>query len=338
MKFYFKRPFFVCNLRKICYNRDMKLNYVNSQKPNAKPPLFGQPTKGKGAGLAFSLSSMMGALMLFVIMLVLAIFGLMKEGYQNTQWYLYLCYILPPVASALIAWYYLRYTKTPVKEAATKQKCHYTYFLLALTLQIGLLSLSELNTLFVGALEKLGYVADNVVLPSMDGFGFVGVFFVVAIMAPIAEEILFRGVILDGLKSGFSTLICALVCGALFSLYHQNPVQTAYQFCCGFAYALLALRAGSVLPTILAHFLNNAFILILNKCGVTAFPISVFIPLMIVSGLCLVTTLVYLFFFDKKQAEGNDREERKKERKNFFVFASVGIAVCAITWITGLFL
>ena len=83
---------------------------------------------------------------------------------------------------------------------------------------------------------------------------------------------------------------------------------------------------------------DNAFILILNKCGVTAFPISVFIPLMIVSGLCLVTTLVYLFFFDKKQAEGNDREERKKERKNFFVFASVGIAVCAITWITGLFL
>lgn len=315
----------------------MSRNFVNSQKPNTRQPLFGEPTKGKGAGISFSLASMMGAVLLFIVMLVLALFGLMKDGYQNTQWYLYLCYILPPVASILIAWYYLRYTKTPVKTAVVKQKCHYKYLLLAVALQFGLLSLSELNGLFVGFLEKFGYVADDVVLPSVDGFGFVGVFFVVGMLAPVAEEILFRGVILDGLKAGFSLIVSALLCGLVFSLYHQNPVQTAYQFCCGFAYALLALRAGSILPTVLAHFLNNAFILILHKCGIGSFPKAVFIPLMIVSGLCLVATLVYLLFFDKKQGAETDKDAQKKERKNFFIFASVGLAVCLITWITGLF-
>ena len=316
----------------------MKGNYVNTRKPNTIPPLFGQPTKGKGAGLAFSLSSMLGTLLLFVIMLVLAIFGVTKEGFEGTQWYLYLCYILPPIASGLIVWYYLRYTKTPVKQAVTEQKCPLKYFLLAVALQFGLLSLGELNGLFVSFLERFGYVADAVVLPSVEGFGFVGVFFVVAIMAPIAEELLFRGVVLDGLRSGFSTISTALVCGSLFSLYHQNPVQTAYQFCCGFCYALLALRAGSVLPTVLAHFLNNAYILILYKCGVQSIPAPVLIPMIIVSGLCLIATLVYLFVFDKKQAEEKDKEEKKKERKNFFLFASVGLAVCAITWITNLFM
>ncbi len=315
----------------------MENNFVNKQPTNTRPPLFGNPTKAKGAGLAFSLASTLGTLLLFIVMLVLAVFGLMKEGYQNTQWYLYLCYIIPPVASLMIASYYLRYTKTPVKGAVKAQKCHYKYFILAIALQIGLLSLSELNGLFVTFLHKLGFQTTDVTLPSIAGVGFIGVFFVVGIMAPVAEEILFRGVLLDGLKSGFSTLVAALVCGALFSLYHQNPVQTAYQFSCGAAYALLAVRAGSVLPTVLAHFLNNAYILILYKCGVQAIPYGVFVPMMIVSSLCLAGTLVYLFVFDKKEKTLDCGVEKKGEKKSFFLFASVGLAVCALTWIAGLF-
>lgn len=334
---FFLPSVFVCNLEKICYNRRMENNFVNQQPANTKPPLFGTPTKAKGAGIAFSLSSMLGALLLFIVMLVMAIFGMMKEGYETTQWYLYFCYILPPVSSVLIVGYYLRYIKKPVKTAVKEQKCHYKYFLLAIALQIGLLSLSELNGIFVTFLKKFGYKGADVVLPSVDGFGFVGVFFVIGIMAPVAEEILFRGVVLDGLKSGFSTLVAALVCGALFSLYHQNPVQTAYQFCCGVAYALLAVRAGSVLPTILAHFLNNAYILILYKCGVQAIPYAVLLPLMIVSAICLVATVTYLIFFDKKKQSTLELAPQKGEKKNFFIFASVGLFVCTITWISGLF-
>lgn len=314
----------------------MREQYQNNSKQNT-PPLFGAPTKAKGAGIAFSLSSMLATVLLFIVILVLGIFGPTKEGYQHNDWYIYLCYILPQAASALIVVFYLRYTQTPIRQAVRKQKCHYKYLLLGVALQFGLLSLSELNGLFVTFLERFGYKASNVVLPSTDGFGFIGVFFVVAITAPIAEELLFRGVILDGLQSGFSTLASAVICGAVFSLYHQNPVQTAYQFCCGVAYGVLAVRAGGVLPTTLAHFLNNAFILVLNQCGVSAFPKAVFIPLMIVSGLCLIATLVYLLFFDKKQEQNGDKTERKTEKKRFFAFASVGLAICAITWIAGLF-
>ena len=316
----------------------MKGIFNNAEKQKNNAPLLGQPTRAKGAGFAFSLSSVLGTALLFVAMIILGIFGLAKEGYNKTDWYVYLCYILPQVASVLITVFYLRYTKTPVKWAVKQQKCHYKYFLLAFALQFDLLSLSELNGWFISFLEKFGYTAGEVALPSVEGFGFVGVFFIIAITAPIVEEILFRGVVLDGLKSGFSPLASALVCGAMFSLYHQTPVQTAYQFCCGFAYALLAIRAGSVLPTILAHFLNNALILILYKLGINGYPMYVFIPLMIVSGLCLLATLVYLLFFEKKKQEDGDKAEQKREKKAFFLCASVGIAFCAITWILGLFM
>ncbi len=315
----------------------MENNFVNKQANNKKPPLFGTPTRGKGAGLSFTLATTLGTILLFILMIVMAIFGLMQTGYENTQWYLYFCYIVPPVSSVLIVGCYLRYNKTPIRQAVQAQKCHYKYFILAIVLQIGLLCLSELNGLFVEFLQKFGYKGGDVVLPSIEGFGFVGVFLVVGIMAPVAEEMLFRGVVLDGLKSGFSTLAAVFVCGALFSLYHQNPVQTAYQFCCGVAYALLAIKAGSVLPTIVAHFLNNAYILILYKCNVQALPFGVYLPLMIVSSLCLVGTLAYLFVFDKKPKMEREETEKKSERKNFFIFASVGIFVCVLTWITSLF-
>ncbi len=318
----------------------MKETSNNAQNKNVKQPLFGVRTRAKGAGIAFSLSAFLPSVVLIVALAVMGIFNLLKEGYTEKDWYIYISYLLPQISAVLIVTFYLKYTKTSVKTAACAQKCRLKYLLLAVALQFGLLSLSELNGLFISLLEKIGYTPDDVILPSVDGFGFVGVFVVVAVLAPITEEILFRGVILDGLQSGFSALVSVVLCGALFSLYHQNPVQTAYQFCCGLAYALLAVRAGSVLPTILAHFLNNAYILILHKCGVVAFSTAVVIPLAISSGLCLMATVIYLFIFDKKQPTTGETMEKtvdKKERKRFFLFALLGIVLCAITWITGLF-
>jgi membrane protease YdiL (CAAX protease family) len=102
----------------------------------------------------------------------------------------------------------------------------------------------------------------------MDGFGFVGVLFVIAVFPAVMEETVFRGLILKGLRQS-KEIYAVLLCGALFALYHQKPEQTVYQFCCGAAFALVALRSGSVLPTVVAHFINNAWILIMTKFSLT---------------------------------------------------------------------
>ena len=165
----------------------------------------------------------------------------------------------------------------------------------------------------------------------MDGFGFVGVLFVVALLPAVFEEILFRGVLLQGLES-FGKAGSVLLCGALFALYHQNPAQTVYQFCCGAAFALVALKSGSVLPTVLSHFLNNAAILILTKAGVTEYSPPVFIVIMTVSAVCLLLSLGYLLFMDKQEKTPMEKERAKVERKQFLLCALIGIAVCALSW------
>ena len=47
----------------------------------------------------------------------------------------------------------------------------------------------------------------------------------------LLEELFFRGILLRGMKK-FGTVAAVFYGAALFSLYHQSPAQTAYQFIC----------------------------------------------------------------------------------------------------------
>ncbi len=307
-------------------------NHRNEKQRSALASFMGEPTPAKASGLTFTLASAALIVLSFVFMIAISIGGLGQESVQTKDWYLYASYLLSPLAFALVAWGVLRWTKTPVREEIKSQKCHPKYFLIAILLQTGLLCLSELNALFLDFLSRFGYDDTPILLPSMDGFGFIGVLIVVAVLPALFEEIIFRGLLLKGMRA-FGTAGAVLLSGALFALYHQNPAQTLYQFCCGAAFALVAVRAGSILPTVLSHFLNNALILTLTKFGITDFPNPALIIIVCVSAACLVGSLLWLLFFEKKNLAGGG-EEKREERKRFWGAAAVGIVICVLTWLS----
>ena len=300
--------------------------------------LFGEPTPAKASGLAFSVATLLPTVLSFFFLLILAVLGLGDtEDYQTADWFLYANYLLPQISFALVTLAYLRYRQTSVGVAVKKQACKPVYFLVAIILQIGLFGLSELNSLFIGWLQGFGYEDGGILLPSVDGLGFWGVLLVVGVLAATLEEIVFRGVVLDGLKKNFSLPVAVVICGGMFAIYHQNPAQTLYQFCCGAAFALVALRSGSVLPTAIAHFINNAVILILYKMGVTELATPVVVAVVCVSIVCLIGALGYLIFLDKNEPIRTERQKQVGERKKFFLFSAVGIVVCVLTWLFVLF-
>lgn len=299
----------------------------NEEKKNIQ--LLGEPTQASASGIAFSLASVLP-----IVLSVIFVIAVGTGGYAQTDWYLYVSYLLPQLGFAITAIWFLFYTKTPIKNVVKSQKCSPRYFVIALLLQVGLFFLSELNALFLSFLGNFGYEDVGITLPSMEGFGFVGVLLVVAVAPAIFEEIMFRGILLSGLKS-FGKVGSILLCGALFALYHQNPAQTLYQFCCGVAFALVVLRSGSVLPTVLSHFFNNALILMLTKFGVESFAGSLFALILIASPICLIASLIWLFSFDKKEEDEKEQAVAidKTERKRFFIYASVGLAICVLMWV-----
>ena len=301
--------------------------------------LLDKPTRENSSGLAFSFAAMFMFGLSLIISLILTFSGFNPVTDSNKDWYLYISYAIAPVALFLGSFWYFHRTKKSVLSMIKVQKCHWKYYFIALALQIGLFSVSYVNTLFAELLEGWGYKTPDVNTPSLDGFGIVGVLFVVAVLPAVFEEFFFRGVMLDGAYA-YGTAGAALLCGGLFAVYHQNPVQTIYQFCWGAAFALMAIRAGSVLPTMVAHFVNNATIIILQKClpqnTELDIPLPVFIPIIILSALCLLGTLTYLIFMDKNKLPSGDNEltleEKKSKRAVFILGAMIGVLICFVNW------
>ncbi|MBE7077322.1 MAG: CPBP family intramembrane metalloprotease [Clostridiales bacterium] len=292
--------------------------------------LLGEPTAAKASGLTYSLAAVGSVVLAFFFMMMLAVAGVTVEEGREPDWYLYCSFLMTPLVFGIVAALSMGWTKTSWKTETKRQKCKVRYFFIAIALQVGLLSLSELNTLFLEFLARFGYQDTPIRLPSMDGFGFVGVMLAVALLPAVFEEIIFRGFLLKGMDC-FGTVGAVLLCGGLFALYHQNPAQTVYQFCCGAAFALVAIRSGSILPTVVSHFINNALIITLTKLGLETFTKPVFITVLCISVICLVGSLAWLIFFEKRTLDETSKD-KKSGRKNLFKFAALGIALCSLTW------
>ena len=306
-------------------NKKVETGFFNS--------LLNNPTVPKTSGFAFFSGSVL-PIGLMIPLVVFSVFGLLKEGYNQENWYRYFAYCATPVAFAVVTAMYFRISKQSVKKAILAQKCKLKYFLWAIVMQIGLWSLSVLNELFLIFLSNFGYQDPGIQLPSTAGFGIVGVLFCVAVLPAVFEEIFFRGIVLKGLK-GFSFAGQVLLCGGLFAVYHQNPAQTIYQFCCGVAFALVALRANSILPSVLSHFLNNAAIILLNHFGVVLGIGSIgYNVILAVAIPCLILSIGYLLFFDKQEKKEDANVDAKADRKDFFVYAAFGIAFHVISWLS----
>lgn len=312
---------------------------------NPKKSLLDQPRKVV-SGIVFSGVIVGMVLISLVFSITLGLISSLSDtpvgDLQKTDVYKYFSYLLYQlVYIGVILAFALIYKSRPRDFGYRKVKAR--YFIIAIVLAFGLLfSLNWVNGWFVAFLEVLGYkppymdypgltereYALQYQLPSLAGAGFFGVLLVVAVLPAFCEETIFRGIMLDGIKD-IGTVAACLLGGLLFSIFHQNPTQTVYQFICGVAFTLLAIRADSIWPAVLIHFVNNAVIIFDYKFDfLSKISAGGSIAIYVVSAVCLVVSLVYLIFFDKKT-------NRKKEGaiKPFIYPALVGIILCVIMWI-----
>jgi membrane protease YdiL (CAAX protease family) len=92
----------------------------------------------------------------------------------------------------------------------------------------------------------------------------------IVVLAPVAEELFFRGFFFAGLRSSWGLWPSALLSGAVFGLVHAPTGPTAAIPLAGLGVGLAWLynRTGSVWPCILAHMLNNglAITVVVTRC------------------------------------------------------------------------
>lgn len=77
-------------------------------------------------------------------------------------------------------------------------------------------------------------------------------------MAPLCEEILFRGILQDSLTRKFGPWRGILIASAIFGVVHIVPQQVINAFFVGIVLGYIYYRTQSLIPVIIIHALNNA--------------------------------------------------------------------------------
>jgi sodium transport system permease protein len=91
--------------------------------------------------------------------------------------------------------------------------------------------------------------------------------FLFAFTPAVCEEVVFRGLILRGLLTRLPPATAIALCGALFGLFHIDVYRMLPTALLGVMLSFVAWRSGSLWPSIAAHFVNNAILVLLGHLG-----------------------------------------------------------------------
>ena len=92
-------------------------------------------------------------------------------------------------------------------------------------------------------------------------------FVVICLLAPVAEELVFRGAILRALLTWKPERrwMMVFVSAFIFALVHLNPDQMPHAFVAGILLGWMYMRTGSVIPGVAFHLVNNTMSYVLVR-------------------------------------------------------------------------
>lgn len=82
-------------------------------------------------------------------------------------------------------------------------------------------------------------------------------FMFVVILAPMLEELIFRGILYNEIKKYYSDKHTVFITAVLFSIAHLNIIQSTYTFVLGICLGYIIYKYKNIKLTIFIHFINN---------------------------------------------------------------------------------
>ena len=133
-----------------------------------------------------------------------------------------------------------------------------------IALLLGLLCIPVTGLIATYTQELLAY--EEIYNPQLDfvvpeGFSwlaFIGMTLTVGLLIPVAEELIFRGVLLTWLAAHVPGWAAVLVTSLIFAAMHVEPSIVAGTLFLGLVCGWLVQKSGSLWPAIAVHVLNNA--------------------------------------------------------------------------------
>ena len=128
-------------------------------------------------------------------------------------------------------------------------------------------------------------------------------FLTVGLLAPAAEELIFRGLVFRRMKDFMNPWAAIILSALLFGIYHGNMIQFLYASLMGILLAVIYHRTGTLWTSILAHLVANLWSLFGNSWWSSMWakiPFGFILGFVIELLLCVIP--VYWIFADRRKS------------------------------------
>lgn len=202
---------------------------------------------------------------------------------------------------------------------------------------LGLMLLIEGS--FGSMFRAIGLKQNGIGLP-LNSVGWLFINLLVAGILPgICEELLFRGMIFQGLKEKFSATTSIFLSALLFALMHQNIQQFIYPFILGCILAIVMQRTNNLIYPMLIHIFNNITTIVvsfLQEMKIINLPfesMAWWMHLVAVAVALVTFAILYVIyrFYLKKQSKIEVEKEGEPA-----VASSVNIGAFPVTLVCGI--
>lgn len=168
--------------------------------------------------------------------------------------------------------------------------------------------------LVTSSLLSMAFPSDSEVLNEqymqiLDGISFVPGVLLMALVPAVCEELMYRGYMFTAFKDRMSLPKAIVIVSLLFGVSHMSMIKILPTALLGAALAYMICKSGSIVTSVLIHFLNNAFAVFTMYYGDKVAFLSdetLVIPTLVVMAVIAVVGIpvgVLLLRGDKKQVK-----------------------------------
>ena len=308
-----------------------------------------------GAIVAPSLVSIVYMLLATVIA---KICGANLNNLSNNTVFLYFSLFISPIAFSSLFFIYNKKAKINwVKSLNIKSKVSVLNIVLCVVLAfICTFGFTNVVNLFDAILSELGFKIQSDLPIAINNFGVcLAMLFAMAVLPAIFEELLFRGVIFNGLKN-YNKWWAIFGSAILFSLMHLNVEQTIYPFIVGTILSFVMLKTNNIIYPMIIHFLNNAIVIVVTYIStvnniqqasfVLSFKSAIFAIVYCITAILLIAVIIKLLMKKQKKVSyfqtksDNIIEDLPISNTNVYVthntFLWAGVFVAIFIWLIDL--
>ena len=133
----------------------------------------------------------------------------------------------------------------------------------------------------------------NKVSSNQASVGLIAGIILFGIITPVAEELVFRGIVLSRLNLGFGVTPAIILSALMFGIYHGNLVQGIYGTLMGLIIGYVYIKYDALVYPILVHSGANILVFVITSCNLLN-SLSIRCIAMAFCGIIFLITLALL--------------------------------------------